>query len=531
MLRMPSWRTLVVAAVCLFGVLALLPNFLSRATLDSMPGFMPTRQITLGLDLQGGSYLLLEVDLEPIYHERLENMVNDMRVALRGARVNYRGLGVQGDTVTVTLVDPAQREQALAEITKLNPLSLGATGQIRDFNLQEDGARIVLRLTDAKRNELGQAAIAQSLEVVRRRIDELGTREASIQRQGSDRILVQVPGEKDPGNIKRLLGKTARLTFHMVDMESSIQDALNGRVPPGDMLLEAAEGDRGPQHYLVKRQVELSGESLTNAQPTFQDNQPVVSFRFDNAGARKFGKITQENVGKPFAIVLDDKVISAPNIREPILGGSGIISGSFTVQSANELSVLLRAGALPAPLKVIEERSVGAELGADSIRDGATATLVASILVIGLMLIYYGVFGLIADVALVLNVVLILGIMSLLGGTLTLPGIAGIVLTIGQAVDSNVLIYERIREEVRSGRTALSAINAGFNEAMRTIVDANLTSLIAALALFQFGSGPVKGFAVTLGLGVITNMFTATYFSRFLVAIWYDRVRPSALPL
>ncbi len=531
MFRMPSWRALVVAAVCLFGAVALLPNFLSRATLDSMPGFMPTRQITLGLDLQGGSYLLLEVDLEPIYHERLESMVNDLRVALRGARVNYRGLGVQGDTVTVTLVDPSQHEQALAEITKLNPLNLGVTGQIRDFDLQEDGPRIVLRLTDAKRNELGQAAIAQSLEVVRRRIDELGTREASIQRQGADRILVQVPGERDPGNIKRLLGKTARLTFHMVDMESSIQDALNGRVPPGDMLLEAAEGDRGPQHYLVKRQVELSGESLTNAQPTFQDNQPVVSFRFDNAGARKFGKITQENVGKPFAIVLDDKVISAPNIREPILGGSGIISGSFTVQSANELSVLLRAGALPAPLKVIEERSVGAELGADSIRDGATATLVASILVVGLMLLYYGIFGLIADVALVLNVVLILGIMSLLGGTLTLPGIAGIVLTIGQAVDSNVLIYERIREEVRSGRSALSAINTGFNEAMRTIVDANLTSLIAALALFQFGSGPVKGFAVTLGLGVITNMFTATYFSRFLVAIWYDRRRPSALPL
>jgi protein-export membrane protein SecD len=256
-----------------------------------------------------------------------------------------------------------------------------------------------------------------------------------------------------------------------------------------------------------------------------------VSFRFDNAGARKFGRITLDNVGRPFAIVLDDKVISAPRIREPITGGSGIISGSFTVESANELAVLLRAGALPAPLSVVEERSVGAELGADSIRGGTIASILAGILVVGFMLLYYGVFGAIASLALLINLALILGIMTLLGATLTLPGIAGIVLTIGQAVDSNVLIYERIREEMRAGRTPLSAINTGFNEALRTIVDANLTTLIAALALFQFGSGPVKGFAVTLGLGVITTMFTATYFSRFLVALWYDRARPAALPL
>jgi protein-export membrane protein SecD len=462
-------------------------------------------------------------------------MVGDVRAALRAARIGYRGLGVQGDTVALTLTDPAQREQALAEIEKLNPYSVGAGGRVRDFDVVEDqggGGRVVLRLTEAKRNELAQSAINQSLEVVRRRIDELGTREASIQRQGADRILVQVPGERNPENIKRLLGRTARLTFHMVDMEASVEDALAGRVPPGSMVLESSERDGGgASHYVVKRQVELSGESLTDAQPSFQDNQPVVSFRFDNAGARKFGRITQENVGRPFAIVLDDKVISAPRIREPILGGSGIISGSFTVESANELAVLLRAGALPAPLNVVEERSVGAELGADSIRAGTIACLVSAALVVTLMLVYYGVFGLIADIALVLNVVLILGIMTLLGATLTLPGIAGIVLTIGQAVDSNVLIYERVREERKGGRTPLSAINAGFGEAMRTIVDANLTALIAALALFQFGSGPVKGFAVTLGLGVVTNMFTAVYFSRFLVGIWYDRVRPAALPL
>ena len=532
MAKLPTWRTLVVGAVCLFGVLALVPNFLSEAARQALPGWLPSRAITLGLDLQGGSYLLLEVDVRPVYAERLESMVGDIRGGLRAARIGYRGLGVQGETVNLTLTDPAQTDQALAEIEKLNPTTVGSTGRIRDFDVNADNGRIVLTLTEAKRIALQQSAISQSLEVVRRRIDEIGTREASIQRQGSDRILVQVPGEKDPENIKRLLGRTARLTFHMVDLNASVQEALAGRVPPGSMLLESAERDGGGiSHYVVKRQVDLSGENLTDAQPTFQNNEPVVSFRMDNQGARKFGRITQENVGKPFAIVLDDKVISAPNIREPILGGSGVISGSFTVQSANELAVLLRAGALPAPLNVVEERSVGAELGADSIRAGTIACAVAAVLVISLMLVYYGVFGGIANIALVLNVVLILGIMSLLGATLTLPGIAGIVLTIGQSVDSNVLIYERIREERRGGRTPLSAINAGFTEAMRTIVDANLTSLIAALALFQFGSGPVKGFAVTLGLGIVTNMFTSVYFSRYLVGIWYDRTRPATLPL
>jgi preprotein translocase subunit SecD len=533
MARWLSWRTLTVLGACLFGALAVLPNFISRAALDAWPSWLPSNQIVLGLDLQGGSYLLLEVELEPVYRERLESMVGDIRAALRAARIGYRGLGTQGETITLTLTDPSQREQALAEIEKLNAATISAAGgRVQDFDVEADASgRVQLRLTEAKRTELAQSALAQSLEVVRRRIDELGTREASIQRQGADRILVQVPGERNPENIKRLLGRTARLTFHMVDLEGSVADALQGRVPPGSLLLESAEGESGPSHYLVKRQIEVSGESLVDAQPSFQDNQPVVSFRFDNAGARKFGRVTLDNVGRPFAIVLDDKVISAPRIREPITGGSGIISGSFTVESANELAVLLRAGALPAPLSVVEERSVGAELGADSIRGGTIASILAGILVVGFMLLYYGVFGLIADLALLMNLVLILGIMTLLGATLTLPGIAGIILTIGQAVDSNVLIYERIREETRSGRTPLSAINTGFSEALRTIVDANLTSLIAALALFQFGSGPVKGFAVTLGLGVLTTMFTATYFSRFLVSLWYDRTRPAALPL
>lgn len=525
-----SWRMLVVLGVCLAGLIFILPNFFSRETLERLPGWLPQRQITLGLDLQGGSQLLLEVELQPLYRDRLESMVNDVRTALRTARVGYRGLGVQGDTVTLTLTDVAQRDAALAEIEKLNPTSLTGGG-VRDFAIEGDGAaRIVLRLTEAKKRELATSAITQSLEVVRRRIDELGTREPSIQRQGENRILVQVPGERNPERLKQILGKTARLTFHMVDMEASVEEAMRGRLPPGSMLVQPAEGE-GPTPYVLKRQVEVSGENLVDAQPSFQDNQPVVSFRFDNTGARRFGRITQENVGRLFAIVLDDKVISAPRIREPILGGSGIISGNFTVESANELAVLLRAGALPAPLAVVEERSVGAELGADSIRAGTIASIVAGILVIAFMLLYYGVFGFIADIALIVNLVLILAAMSLLGATLTLPGIAGIVLTIGQAVDSNVLIYERIREEMRSGKTPLAAINSGFDEALRTIVDANLTTLIAAMALFQFGSGPVKGFAVTLGFGVITTMFTAVTFSRLLVGMWYDRRRPAQLPL
>jgi protein-export membrane protein SecD len=417
----------------------------------------------------------------------------------------------------------------------LNPRLVAAgfgASVAREFEVAaEPGGRVTMTLVEQTRGNLERAAIDQSIEVVRRRIDELGTREASIQRQGTDRILVQVPGERDPESIKRLLGRTARLTFHLVDMEGSVAEAQAGRVPPGSMLVRADDGGSGPTHYLVKRKVEVSGESLTDSQPSFQDNQPVVSFRFDSVGARTFGRITQENVGKPFAIVLDDTVISAPNIREPILGGSGIISGSFTVESANELSVLLRSGALPAPLRVIEERSVGAELGADSIRAGAVASIVAGVLVVGFMIVYYGVFGLIADAALIVNLTLVLGAMSMLGATLTLPGIAGIVLTIGQAVDSNVLIYERIREEARGGRTPLSAVNTGFDEAIRTIVDANLTALIVALALFQFGTGPVKGFAITLGFGIITTMFTAVTFTRLLVAFWFRRARPAAIPL
>ena len=529
-MRLPAWKVTIVSLVSLAAIILCIPNLIPRSTLENLPGFLPTRQITLGLDLQGGSHLLLEVETGAVIRDRLEVIVGDVRQALREARIGYRGLGVQGEAIVLTLTDTSQLDPTRERLAELNPLlqtgSFG-TGTAREFEVEtEPSGRVAIRLTGPARNQRVSAAVTQSLEVVRRRIDELGTREASIQRQGADRILVQVPGERNPQRLIDLLGKTARLTFHMVNMEV----APGQPVPPGFERLPSAEGE-GPEDWVVDRRVELSGENLTDAQPTFQDGQPVVSFRFDAAGARKFGRITQDNVGRLFAIVLDGKVISAPRIREPILGGSGVISGSFTPDSANELAVLLRAGALPAPLQIVEERSVGPDLGADSIRAGAIATVVAAVLVVGYMLLYYRVFGLFADLALALNIVFVLAIMSMLEATLTLPGIAGIVLTIGQAVDSNVLIYERIREEARNGRTPLAAVNTGFNEALRTIVDANLTSLIAAAALFQFGTGPIKGFAVTLAFGIIANMFTSVTFTRVLVDAWLRRTRPAAIPL
>lgn len=527
------WRIAVVVGLCLLGLLTTLPNVLPRDILASLPDWLPKRQITLGLDLQGGSHLLLEVDTAALVRERLENLVSDVRRVLRPAQIGYRGLGVHGDTVTLTLTDPAKQDAALEKLAELNPLlqMIGfSTGALRELEIEADQGRLTLRLSERGREQLIESAVQQSLEVVRRRIDELGTREPTIQRQGENRILVQVPGEHDPGRIKRLLGETARLTFHLVDMETSVQDALAGRLPPDSMVLPSAEGE-GATHYVVKRKVELSGEHLVDAQPSFQNNQPVVSFRFDATGAKLFGKITQENVGRLFAIVLDGKVISAPRIREPILGGSGIIEGGFTVETANELAILLRAGALPAPLNVVEERSVGPELGADSVRAGAIASIVSLVLVAGFMVAYYGLFGLFADLALIANMILIIGALSALSATLTLPGIAGIVLTIGMAVDSNVLIFERIREELRAGKTPIAAIESGFSQALRAVVDANLTTLIAALVLFQFGTGPVKGFAVTLSIGVLTTMFTAVTLTRLVIWAWYARRRPATIPL
>lgn len=531
MLNFPPWKIAAILGVCLLGLIVCVPNLFSRETVDSWPSFLPRQQINLGLDLQGGSHLLLEVDSAAVVRDRMESMVDEVRAALRGDgdTIGYRNLGVQGDHVVFDLREPADRDRVLTALAVLNP---DLTQRQVDIDVADNG-RVTVQMTDTARQQRISQAVDQSLEIVRRRIDEVGTREPTIQRQGADRILVQVPGERDPNSIKRLLGQTAALSFHLLDMNTSVADAQRGVLPPNSTLMAAYNAQPGqPTEYVVRNRVEVPGENLIDAQPTFQQNEPVVSFRFDSIGARRFGEVTQQNVNQALAIVLDHRVISAPRINEPILGGSGVISGSFTVESANELAVLLRAGALPAPLNVVEERSVGPDLGADSIAAGEMASIVGFVLVTIFMLVYYGPrFGGAACIALVVNLVLILGVLSFLGATLTLPGIAGIVLTIGMAVDSNVLIFERIRDEVQTGKTPLAAMDSGFREAMRTIVDANLTTLIAAVILFYFGTGPIRGFAVTTGVGVVTTMFTAVTFTRMLLAVWYRRARPAALPV
>jgi preprotein translocase subunit SecD len=376
--------------------------------------------------------------------------------------------------------------------------------------------------------------MGQSIEIVRRRVDEFGTTEPTIQRQGEDRILVQLPGVNEPERVKRLIGQTAKMTFHLVDDRFQPGGPMPATPPPGTFFAKeesARTPGAPPVTYVLKRRVAVSGDSLVDSQPTFEQGRPVVSFRFDSLGARKFAQVTQQNVGKPFAIVLDGKIISAPVIREPILGGSGIISGSFTAEEANDLAVLLRAGALPAPMTILEERTVGPDLGADSVADGEIACLIGFIAVVVFMFLIYATFGLFANVALLLNLVILVGAMSVLQSTLTLPGIAGIVLTLGMAVDANVLIFERIREELRAGRTTLSAIDAGYQRAFSAILDSNLTTLIAAILLFEFGSGPVRGFAVTLAIGLLTSMFTAIMVTRLMVSIYVAWRRPKLLPL
>jgi preprotein translocase subunit SecD len=515
--------------VCLFAV----PNFFSERTVQSWPKWAQ-RQIVLGLDLQGGSHILLEVDSAAVKKEKLQSLLDDVRRVLREARgVRYTGLSIRGDQVEVRIT--AEYQLALPKLRELSqPLGglLSATGQ-RSLEITEGtGGLVQLRYTEAALTERIRQAVEQSIQIVDRRVNELGTVEPSIQRQGVDRVLVQVPGLQDPTRLKELLGKTAKLTFRMVDTTASLEEGLQGRPPPdAEVLYGTAKEGRHP--YLIKKQVLVSGEDLSDAQPGFDQrtSEPIVQFKFYTNGARRFAQATQENVGRPFAIVLDNEVISAPVIREPILGGSGQISGSFTVEGANDLAILLRAGALPAPLTIIEERTVGPGLGQDSIAKGKLASYVGAVLVIVFMFVTYGVFGLFANVAVAVNVAMIFGILSLLNATLTLPGIAGIVLTVGIAVDSNVLIYERIREEVRHGRTPITAIDAGFTRALATILDSNITTFIAAAVLFFIGTGPVRGFAVTLGIGIITTVFTAFTLTRLIVAWWVRLWRPRFVPI
>jgi preprotein translocase subunit SecD len=536
MLYFSRWKLAAILGTILLGILVLVPNFISRETLQrDWPSWLQ-RQIVLGLDLQGGVYLLYEVDTADYKVRRLKTLEGDIRQAMRQEpRIGYTGLSASADAVQVRIRDAERIEDARTRLDGLlNPLTNTMLGgpAVTEFELTDSGDGLFrLTFSESGLNQRLATVVQQSIEVIRKRVDELGTTEPSIQRQGVDRILVEAPGERDPARLKDIIGRTAQLSFHLVDPAVSSQDLVEGRAPPGVMILQSV--DDPPIPYAVDENPLLSGEDLVDAQATFeqQTSEPVVSFRLSTTGSRKFAQVTTENVGRPFAIVLDDEVISAPVIREPITGGSGQISGNFTVESANDLAVLLRAGALPAKLAVVEERTVGPGLGADSIEAGKMASYIGAVAVMVFMVISYGLFGIFANIALVVNIILIFAVLTILQATLTLPGIAGIVLTMGMAVDSNVLIFERIREEKRLGRSAVSAIDAGFQRAFGTIMDANITTLIAAAVLFQMGSGPVRGFAVTLTVGIVTTVFTAIVFTRLLVAVWVRRTRPSTVPL
>jgi preprotein translocase subunit SecD len=533
MLYFSRWKALAIILTALIVCLFAVPNFFSQERVKTWPVWAQ-RHIVLGLDLQGGSYLLLEVDANYVKKEKLDQVRDEARRVLRDAKVAYTGLAVRNDAVEVRISREADQATALSKLRDLSqPIGglLGGSGQ-RDLEVSDAGNGL-FRITIPQSAMLDRMrkTIEQSIQIVERRVNELGTVEPIIQRQGTDRILVQVPGLQDPTHLKELLGKTAKMEFRMVDTSVPPDQAQAGRVPAESEVLMSSTSPKIP--YVIKRQVLVSGGDLIDAQPGFDQrtNEPIVSFKFNSSGARKFAQATSENVGLPFAIVLDNEVISAPVIREPITGGSGQISGNFTVQQANDLAILLRAGALPAPLTVVEERTVGPGLGQDSIEKGELAAYIGSIMVVVFMLLTYRLFGVFANIAVAINVAMIFGVLSLLNATLTLPGIAGIVLTVGIAVDSNVLIYERIREELRGGRNAISAIDAGFRRALATILDSNITTFIAAAVLFYIGTGPVRGFAVTLGIGIITTVFTAFTLTSLIVAGWVRWKRPKTVPI
>ncbi len=545
MLHFQKWKLILVFVVVLGGILFALPNVFPAATMERMPAWLPHKQVNLGLDLQGGAHLLYQLDEKEMVGDWLNTIRGDVRETLRRARIGYTDLQLNAAnrSVSVKIRDAAETDKAYDELRKLaqpvggNVFS-GFSGY--DMDVAKDGSGgISLTITDVGLTHRMGSAIQASIETIRRRVDAFGTTEPSIQREGRDRVLVQVPGIQDVERLKKLIGETGKLEFKLVDPSvNAVQAAETKQVPIGDELVYGNPPSGAPPGspqipYVLKSQVLVSGQNLVDAQASFDQRtgEPVVTFRFDAAGAKRFAMVTQENVGLPFAIVLDNKVISAPVIREPILGGTGQISGHFTVQEANDLAVLLRSGALPAKLTVIEERTVGASLGADSIESGKKAALMGLALVMVFMLVGYGLFGLFADLALIINIVLIFAVLSLIGATLTLPGIAGIVLTLGIAVDANVLINERIREEIRAGKSPFAAVDAGYSRALITIVDSNVTTLIAVLVLFWLGSGPVRGFAVTLTIGVIASMFTAVTVTRLMVAYWLRWTRPQLIPI
>lgn len=551
MLDMPLWKRALIALICLWGVAVALPNLFygrveafndaksaqaqgqitDEAALAAWPGFFPSALVNLGLDLRGGAHLLAEVKVEDAYAQRMDALWPELRDALRDLRDQtgtIRREASSPDVLRVSLSNPAGMPAALEAARGLSSLVTTLTGAGQsDLDISADGASLIVQLSDSEKTATDARTLQQSLEIIRRRVDEVGTREPTIQRQGNDRILIQVPGIGSAAELKAIIGTTAKLTFNPVVQITSDPNAEAG---PRNKLVPDLN-DKG-LFYIIEETPVVGGEDLTDAQPAFDQNgQPAVNFRFNPSGGRVFGDYTAQNIGRPFAIVLDDQVISAPTIQAHITGGSGIITGRFTLEESTQLAVLLRAGALPAEMTFLEERTVGPELGADSIEAGQFAALIAGAVVAMYMIASYGLFGTFSVLALGVNIALIFAILSVLGGTLTLPGIAGIVLTIGMAVDANVLVFERIREELRAEKSVNRAIELGYSRALSAIADANITTMITAIVLFAVGAGPVKGFAVTLGVGIICSVFTALYVTRLIVTIWFKWRKPAQIHL
>ena len=552
MLQIDLWKRILIVAMCVIGLFLALPNaFYTRVETHNdalkalsaagqadqtgavvstdWPGFLPSALVNLGLDLRGGAHLLAEVQVSDVYASRMQAMWPEVRNALRAERAVIGTIRLQPsepDRLEVKISQPEGTERAIEVVRSLaRPVvSVSSVGETDIVVSAQDGV-LQVQLSEAEKLATDDRTVKQALEIIRRRIDEVGTREPTIQRQGTSRILIQVPGIGSASELKAIIGTTAQLTFQPVVGRASGVDAPAGS---GNEILPSLD-EEGVFFKLEKAPV-VTGEELVDAQPSFDQNgRPAVSFRFNTSGARKFGNYTAENIGNPFAIVLDDEVISAPVIQSHIAGGSGIITGRFTVEETTKLAVLLRAGALPAGLDFLEERTIGPELGADSIQAGKLACVVAFAAVLGFMILSYGLFGVFANIALIVNVGLIFGLLSLIGATLTLPGIAGIVLTIGMAVDANVLIFERIREELKSARGPARAIELGYEKALSAILDANITTFITAVILFAMGSGPVRGFAITLGLGILTSVFTAIFVTRLMIVVWFENRRPKTI--
>lgn len=520
MVQIPLWKRILIMGVVAFALLFSAPNILPKDMLATdLPSWLPHKTVNLGLDLQGGSHILLQVDLASVTKQRSEDMISSLRPALRDQKLGYKRLAAKPDGagVRVTLRDPADAQKVEAAIRSLDS-SMAVTTS--DDTVEASYSDVAIK-------KIKDEIISQSLEIVRRRIDETGTNEPIIQRQGDDRIVVQLPGLDDPERVKQLLGRTAKLSFHLVNMDVAASPGLESG---GEIVLPMAEAPS--QTMALQRRAILTGDMLVTASyAQDQNGQPAVSFRFNPLGTKKFCDLSRENVNKLFAIVLDGQIISAPVIREPICGGSGQISGSFTLKEANDLAILLRAGALPAPLNIIEERTVGPSLGADSIESGKMAAIVGLLLVFSLMVVNYSLFGIFACIGMLVNLAICFAFLSIMQATLTMPGIAGLVLTVCMSVDANILIFERIREELKDGRTPISAIDNGFRIAFGTVTDSNLTALFASLILFSFGTGPIKGFAITTAIGVVASFFTAISVVRLMVVYWIGKRRPTALPV